>query len=71
MWCRENKNGSWGMCLLSSQRSSATVQQQESQKNFIKKLRKPNEVTKIYNGEKLKDQNKSNFSQGTKPILIK
>jgi len=28
-------------------------------------------MTKIYNREKLKDQNKSNFSYGTKPILIK
>ena len=28
-------------------------------------------MTKIYNGEKLKDQNKSNFSYRTKPILIK
>jgi len=25
MWCRENKNGSGGMCLQSSQRSSATA----------------------------------------------
>jgi len=47
-------------------------------KKRIRKWRKPNvfelkltKMTKMWNGEKLRDQNKSNFSYGIKPILPK